>query len=110
MRESAVLERVLLVALDDQAAQWYRMVGHTASTMDEFRTLFRDEFLPHDYRLQMRRELELCTQALVESLVEYGWAMQELFVYTDPSASNAERVERVIRPLHFTCRVHVADT
>ncbi|KAH7960686.1 hypothetical protein HPB49_022342 [Dermacentor silvarum] len=110
MRESAVLERVLPVALVGQAARWYRLVGHTASTMDEFRRLFRDEFLPYDYRLQMRRELELRTQAPDESLVEYVRAMQELFEYADPSASNTERVERVIRQSHPTFALYLRSS
>ncbi|KAH7974381.1 hypothetical protein HPB49_014701 [Dermacentor silvarum] len=95
MRKSAVLERVLPVALVGQAARWYRLVGHTASTMDEF----------HAEGVGTIR-----TQAPDESLVEYVRAMQELFEYAGPSASNTERVERVIRQSHPTFALYVRSS
>ncbi|XP_077496421.1 uncharacterized protein LOC144107294 [Amblyomma americanum] len=105
--ERDMLRRVIPVALGDQAARWYRLVGHTASTMADFRRMFREEFLPYDYQLRMRRELELRTQAPDESLVEYVRAMQELYDYADPGASNAERVERVVRQSHPTFALYL---
>ncbi|XP_049524096.1 uncharacterized protein LOC125945831 [Dermacentor silvarum] len=70
--------------------------------MEEFRTLFRSEFLPPDYERRMRRELELRTQHPDESLLEYVRAMQELYLLADPLASDAEKVERAIRQAHPT--------
>lgn len=107
--ESEVLHRVLPAALVDHAARWYRMIGHTARTMDDFRTMFREEFLPFDYQPRMRRELELRTQAPDESLVEYVRAMQELYEYADPYAPNWERVERVVRQSHPTFALYLRN-
>ncbi|XP_077550126.1 uncharacterized protein LOC144163174 [Haemaphysalis longicornis] len=107
--ESAVLRRVLPAALVDQAAGWYRMIGHTARTMDDFRTMFREEFLPIDYLPRMRRELEMRTQAPDESLVEYVRAMQELYEYADPNAPSPERVDRVVRQCHPTFALYLRN-
>ncbi|KAG0442398.1 hypothetical protein HPB47_015721 [Ixodes persulcatus] len=97
-----VLGRVLPVALTDQAARWFRLCGQNALTLDQFRALFRQEFLPADYERRMRRELERRTPHPDESLLEYVRAMQELCLLADPSAPNAERVEHVIRQAHPT--------
>lgn len=107
--ESEVLHRVLPAALVDHAARWYRMIGHTARTMDDFRTMFREEFLPFDYQPRMRRELEMRTQAPDESLVEYVRAMQELYEYADPYAPSSERVERVVRQSHPTFALYLRN-
>lgn len=107
--ESEVLRRVLPAALVDHAARWYRMIGHTARTMDDFRTMFREEFLPIDYLPRMRRELEMRTQAPDESLVEYVRAMQELYEYADPHAPSSERVERVVRQCHPTFALYLRN-
>ncbi|KAH6946040.1 hypothetical protein HPB50_011283 [Hyalomma asiaticum] len=74
-----------------------------ANTMDEFRRMFRAEFLPYDYQSQMRRELERRTQAPDEPLVEYVRATQEVYECADPTAQNAERVERAhqAKPLYL---------
>ncbi|KAH7948935.1 hypothetical protein HPB49_003610 [Dermacentor silvarum] len=100
--DSAMLGTVSPVSLTAHAARWYRLVGHQARSMEEFRTLFRSEFLPPDYERRMRRELELRTQHPDESLLEYVRAMQELYLLADPLASDAEKVERAIRQAHPT--------
>ncbi|XP_037498694.1 uncharacterized protein LOC119372288, partial [Rhipicephalus sanguineus] len=100
--DQEVLGRVVPAALTDTAARWYRLSGHRAATLDEFRAAFLREFLPADYESRMRRELELRTQAPDESLQEYVRAMDDLFSIAEPRASNEERVERVIRQAHPT--------
>lgn len=105
--DSDVLSRILPAALVGDAARWHRLVGCTAATWDEFQAAFREEFLPYDYQPRMRRELELRTQAPDEPLLEYVRAMQELYEYADPEASNAERVERVIRQSHPTFALYL---
>ncbi|XP_049273339.1 uncharacterized protein LOC119398669 [Rhipicephalus sanguineus] len=100
--DQEVLGRVVPAALTDTAARWYRLSGHRAATLDEFRAAFLREFLPADYESRMRRELELRTQAPDESLQEYVRAMEDLFSIAEPRASNEERVERVIRQAHPT--------
>ncbi|XP_075736710.1 uncharacterized protein LOC142776625 [Rhipicephalus microplus] len=70
--------------------------------MEEFRALFRSEFLPPEYECRLRRELELRTQHPDESLLEYVRALQELYLLADPTASDAEKVERAIRQAHPT--------
>ncbi|KAG0414491.1 hypothetical protein HPB47_008350 [Ixodes persulcatus] len=50
----------------------------------------------------MRRELKQRAQHPDESLLEFVRAKQELLGLAEPSAPNAERVERVIRQLHPT--------
>ncbi|XP_049271918.1 uncharacterized protein LOC125758606 [Rhipicephalus sanguineus] len=100
--DQEVLGRVVPAALTDTAARWYRLSGHRAATLDEFRAAFLREFLPADYESRMRRELELRTQAPDESLQEYVRAMDDLFSIAEPRASNEELVERVIRQAHPT--------
>ncbi|KAG0444560.1 hypothetical protein HPB47_013661, partial [Ixodes persulcatus] len=100
--DQEVLGRILPLALTDQAARWFRLVGQHALTLDEFRAAFRQEFLPADYERRMRRELERRTQHPDESLLEYVRVMQELFALAEPSAPDAEKVERVIRQAHPT--------
>ncbi|XP_077548019.1 uncharacterized protein LOC144160688 [Haemaphysalis longicornis] len=107
--ESEVLHRVLPAALVDHAARWYRVIGHTARMMDDFRTMFREEFLPVDYLPRMRRELEMSTQAPDESMIEYVRATQELYEYADPHAPNSERVDRVIRQCHPTFALYLRN-
>lgn len=102
LSDSVMLGSVLPVSLTAQAARWYRLVGHQARSMEEFRALFRSEFLPPDYERRMRRELELRTQHPDESLLEYVRALQELYLLADPTASDAEKVERAIRQAHPT--------
>ncbi|XP_049528712.1 uncharacterized protein LOC125947611 [Dermacentor silvarum] len=102
LNDQDVLGRVVPVALTDSAARWYRLSGHRATTLEEFRAAFLREFLPADYESRMRRELGLRTQAPDESLQEYVRAMQDLFLIAEPNASNEERVERVIRQAHPT--------
>ncbi|KAH8020067.1 hypothetical protein HPB51_023950 [Rhipicephalus microplus] len=46
LSDSLMLGSVLPVSLAAQAAKWYRLVGHQARSMEEFRALFRSEFLP----------------------------------------------------------------
>lgn len=75
--------------------------------MDEFRELRRDVFLPNDYQLQMRRELELRTQVPDKSLVEHVRAMQELFEHAGLSALNAQLAEWVIRQSHSTFALYL---
>ncbi|KAH6920382.1 hypothetical protein HPB50_028630 [Hyalomma asiaticum] len=43
--DSVMLASVLPVSLTAQAARWYRLVGFQARSMEEFRTLFRSDFL-----------------------------------------------------------------
>ncbi|XP_077534760.1 uncharacterized protein LOC144146705 [Haemaphysalis longicornis] len=105
--DSDALSRILPAALVGDAARWHRLVGCTAATWDEFQAAFREEFLPYDYQPRMRRELELRTQAPDEPLLEYVRAMQELYEYADPEASNAERVERVVRQSHPTFALYL---
>lgn len=100
--DQEILGRILPIALTDQAARWFRLVGQHALTLDEFRAAFRQEFLPADYERRMRRELERRTQHPDESLLEYVRVMQELFALAEPSAPDAEKVERVIRQAHPT--------
>ena len=102
LNDGTMLGSVLPVSLTAQAARWYRLVGHQARSMEEFRALFRGEFLPPDYERRMRRELELRTQHPDESLLEYVRALQELYLLADPTASDAEKVERAIRQAHPT--------
>ncbi|KAH6932762.1 hypothetical protein HPB50_009363 [Hyalomma asiaticum] len=100
--DSLMLASVLPVSLTAQAARWYRLVGFQVRSMEEFGTLFRSEFLPPDYERRMRRELELRTQHPDESLLEYIRALQELYLLADPTAPDAEKVERAIRQAHPT--------
>lgn len=100
--DQEILGRILPIALTDQAARWFRLVGQNALTLDEFRAAFRLEFLPADYERRMRRELERRTQHPDESLLEYVRVMQELFALAEPSAPDAEKVERVVRQSHPT--------
>ncbi|KAH6938864.1 hypothetical protein HPB50_013827 [Hyalomma asiaticum] len=100
--DSVMLASVFPVSLTAQAARWYRLVGFQARSMEEFRMLFRSEFLPPDYERRMRRELELRTQHPDESLLEYIRVLQELYLLADPMASDAEKVERAIRQAHPT--------
>ncbi|KAH7931936.1 hypothetical protein HPB51_029618 [Rhipicephalus microplus] len=55
LTDSVMLGSVLPVSLTAQAARWYRLVGHQARSMEEFRALFRSEFLPPEYERRMRR-------------------------------------------------------
>ncbi|XP_077492233.1 uncharacterized protein LOC144103368 [Amblyomma americanum] len=98
--DSEMLTRIVPVALVERAAQWYRLSGRRATTLGEFKAALRREFLPVDYQRRMRRELELRTQAPDESLLEYVRTMEELFQIAESSASNDERVERVVRQAH----------
>ncbi|XP_077544543.1 uncharacterized protein LOC144157324 [Haemaphysalis longicornis] len=100
--DEQILTRIVPVTLTETAARWYRLIGHRAANLGEFRAAFLREFLPADYERRMRRELELRTQALEESLQEFVRAMDELFAIAEPHASNEERVERVIRQAHPT--------
>ncbi|KAH8010008.1 hypothetical protein HPB51_024358 [Rhipicephalus microplus] len=102
LSDSVMLGSVLPVSLTAQAARWYRLVGHQARSTEEFRALFRSEFLPPEYERRMRRELELRTQHPDESLLKYVRALQELYLLADPMASDAEKVERAIRQAHPT--------
>ncbi|KAG0415822.1 hypothetical protein HPB47_007003 [Ixodes persulcatus] len=102
MYDREILERILPIALVDEAARWFRLVGDQPGTLDQFREAFRREFLPADYERRMRRELEQRTQHPDESPLEFVRAMQELFELAEPSAPHAERVERVIRQSHPT--------
>ncbi|CAN8010417.1 unnamed protein product [Ixodes pacificus] len=102
LTEKETLGRVLPVALVGPAARWHRLVGESAGTLDEFRALFRQEFLPADYLPRMRRELEERTQAPAEPVGEYLRAMQELLQIADPNATNQEQVERVVRQAYPT--------
>ncbi|KAG0424395.1 hypothetical protein HPB47_028384, partial [Ixodes persulcatus] len=102
MSDREIQERILPIALVDEAARWFRLVGDQPGTLDQFREAFRRECLPADYERRMRRELEQRTQHPDESLLEFVRAMQELFELAEPSAPHAERVERVIRQSHPT--------
>lgn len=102
LTDGEILARVVPVSLTDQAARWFRLTGYRSRTLEEFRASFREEFLPVDYERRLRRELELRTQHPDESLLEYVRAMDELFRIADPSASNGEKVERVVRQAHPT--------
>ncbi|KAH8040124.1 hypothetical protein HPB51_009380 [Rhipicephalus microplus] len=102
LSDSIMLGSVLPVSLTAQAARWYRLVGHQARSMEEFRALFYSEFLPPEYERRIRRELKLRTQHPDESLIEYVRALQELYLLADPTASDAEKVERAIRQAHPT--------
>ncbi|XP_077506977.1 uncharacterized protein LOC144116147 [Amblyomma americanum] len=95
--DSEMLTRIVPAALVERAAQWYRLSGRRATTLDEFKAALRREFLPVDYQRRMRRELEPWTQAPDESLLEYVRTLEELFQIAEPSASNDERVERVVK-------------
>ncbi|XP_077560842.1 uncharacterized protein LOC144175671 [Haemaphysalis longicornis] len=100
--DEEILTRIVPVTLTETAARWYRLSGHRAANLGEFRAAFLREFLPADYERRMRRELELRTQAPEESLQEFVRAMDELFAIAEPHASSEERVERVIRQAHPT--------
>ncbi|KAH6932245.1 hypothetical protein HPB50_004047 [Hyalomma asiaticum] len=100
--DSVMVASVLPVSLTAQAARWYRLVGFQARSMEEFRTLFRSEFLPPDYERRVRRELELRTQHPDESLLECIRALQELYLLADPMAPDTEKVERATRQAHPT--------
>ncbi|KAH8030489.1 hypothetical protein HPB51_007457 [Rhipicephalus microplus] len=102
LSDSVMLGSVLPMSLTAEAARWYRLVGHQARSMEEFRALFRSEFLPPEYKCRMRHELELRTQHADESLLEYVRALQELYLLADPTASDAEKVKRAIRQAHPT--------
>ncbi|KAH7985668.1 hypothetical protein HPB51_026776 [Rhipicephalus microplus] len=65
LSDAEFLERVVPMSLTEQAAQWYRLNGHRARTIEEF----RGEFLPANYEWRLGRELELCTQHSKESLL-----------------------------------------
>ncbi|KAH6921288.1 hypothetical protein HPB50_027732 [Hyalomma asiaticum] len=106
LTDAELLARVVPVSLTEQAARWFRLAGHRARTVEEFRVSFRDEFLPANYEWRLRRELELRTQHPDESLVEYVRAMDELYRLANPLASNAEKVERVTRQAHQTFAAH----
>ncbi|KAH8040926.1 hypothetical protein HPB51_013096 [Rhipicephalus microplus] len=105
-----MLGSVLPVSLIAQAAKWYWLVGHQARSMEEFRVLFRSEFIPPEYEHRMRRELELRTQHPDESLLEYVRALQELYLLADPTASEAEKVEQAIRQVHSTFTAYLRST
>lgn len=104
--DAELLARVVPVSLTEQAARWFRLTGHRARTVEEFRESFRDEFLPANYEWRLRRELELRTQHPDESLLEYVRAMDELYRLANPLATNAEKVERVTRQAHPTFAAH----
>lgn len=106
LSDAELLERVVPVSLTEQAARWFRLTGHRARTVEEFRESFRGEFLPANYEWRLRRELELRTQHPDESLLEYVRAMDELYRLANPHATNAEKVERVTRQAHPTFAAH----
>ncbi|KAG0438797.1 hypothetical protein HPB47_016868 [Ixodes persulcatus] len=110
MSDQEILGRILPVALTNQAARSFRLAGQHALTLQEFRLSFRQEFLPADYKRRMRREFERRTQHPDELLLEYIWAMQELFLIADPAAPNSERVERVIRQAHPTFTAYLRSS
>ncbi|XP_075527369.1 uncharacterized protein LOC142559691 [Dermacentor variabilis] len=109
LEDSVIIGTIVPVSLTAQAARWYRLVGQRARSMEEFRTLFSHEFLPPDYERRMRRELELRTQHRDESLLEYVRAMQELYLLAEHSASNSEKVERVIQQAHPTFAAYLRN-
>ncbi|KAH6925524.1 hypothetical protein HPB50_006527 [Hyalomma asiaticum] len=106
LTDAELLARVVPVSLTEQAARWFRLAGHRARTVEEFRVSFRDEFQPANYEWRLRRELELRTQHPDESLLEYVRAMDELYRVANPLASNAEKVECVPRQAHPTFAAH----
>lgn len=64
--------------------------------------MFREEFLPHYYLLELRWKLELHTQTPEETLFKYVPAMQEWYKYAKPKGLNAERVACIIKHSHPT--------
>lgn len=60
------------------------------------------EFFPANYYWCLRRELELHTQHLEESLLQYVRAMDEPYRLANPLATDTEKVERVTRCLRPT--------
>lgn len=97
--DETALIQIVPIALTDDAARWRRMQRPFLS-MADFRTRFREEFLPPDYEMRIRDELASRTQHPDESLVEYVRALQELYSRADPTASDAEKVARAIRQCH----------
>lgn len=102
LSDAELLARVVPASLTEQAARWFRLAGHRARTVEEFRANFREEFLPANYEWRLRRELELRTQHPDESLLEYVRAMDELYRLASPLATDADKVERVTRQAHPT--------
>ncbi|KAM7281503.1 uncharacterized protein ISCGN_006091, partial [Ixodes scapularis] len=97
--DETALVQIVPIALTGDASRWRRLQQPFLS-MADFRTRFREEFLPPDYEMRIRDELANRTQQPDESLVEYVRALQELYSRAEPSTSDAEKVARAIRQCH----------
>ncbi|KAG0414178.1 hypothetical protein HPB47_008678 [Ixodes persulcatus] len=82
--EAFIVDRILPLALQASARCW---LGSQASftSLADFQTRLREEFLPAGYATQILRELEARTQHSDKSLVRYIRVMQELFRRADPN-------------------------
>ncbi|KAH8025710.1 hypothetical protein HPB51_010794 [Rhipicephalus microplus] len=96
LSDSVMLGSVLPVSLTAQAARWYRLVGHQACSMEEFRALFRSEFLSPEYEMPHASRVGASHTASrrISSRVRSGFAG----VLVDPTASDTEKVERAAPP------------
>ncbi|KAM7281264.1 uncharacterized protein ISCGN_005783, partial [Ixodes scapularis] len=108
--EETALVQIVPIALTGDASRWRRLQRPFLS-MADFRTRFREEFLPPDYEMRIRDELANRTQHPDESLLEYVRAFQELYSRAEPSASDAEKVARAIQRCHprFTAYLRGRD-
>ncbi|XP_064468465.1 uncharacterized protein LOC135379145 [Ornithodoros turicata] len=104
--DEVVLGQVLPVALVGDAARWRRLQKPFTS-MADFRQRFREEFLPPDYAMRVREELAFRTQHADESLIEFVRAIQELYDRADPTATDQDKVSRVIRQSHPSFRPYL---
>ncbi|KAG0415239.1 hypothetical protein HPB47_007592 [Ixodes persulcatus] len=79
------------------------------TSLADFQTRLREEFLPAGYANQILRELEARTQHPDESLVRYVRVMQELFKRADPRSPESDRVARVRRQCHPRYHVYLIN-
>ncbi|KAM7309830.1 hypothetical protein ISCGN_006815 [Ixodes scapularis] len=106
--EAFIAERIVPLALQASARCWLGSQAPLTSLAD-FQTKLREEFLPAGYATQILRELEARTQHPDESLVWYVWVIQELFKRADPKSPESDRVARVRRQCHPRYHVYLIN-
>lgn len=106
--EAFIVERIVPLALQASARCWLGSQAPFTSLAD-FQTRLREEFLPAGYAAQILRELEARTQHPDESLVRYIRVMQELFKRADPKSPESDRVARVRRQCHPRYHVYLIN-
>ncbi|CAL8113091.1 unnamed protein product [Orchesella dallaii] len=107
-----LLDEIVPIALEDEAATWYRLeavTGNPIPDWQEFRRRFRLQFQPMDYYDQLSYELNNRTQGPDEPLNTYLYNIIELYQRLEAPWRDIDIIRRVAKGLNPENQMCIRD-